>query len=389
VNHATVIWHNLGRNKIRTSLTVGSIAFSLFLFTLLRAVVTSMRDVAANSAQQLRLVVRQKTTMTKLLPLAHGPKIAALPDVQAVCAVRWFGGRLADSPAQFPSLAAERAALPAAYPDLALQPDELAAWQAERNAALVGCGLAKRMGWTRGQRVVLRGTIPPYPALEFRIVGVTAAPAYPNLFVLALDYLLETLRADTVLPPDYKDGVNFYWVKVRSAAAFDTVPHAIDALFAHSPDRTRTEAEEAFVAQFTQMFGDIPRMLSAVGLVVIAAILLVAGNAVSMTIRDRMPELAVLKAIGFSSLRLTLLILGEAAALGLAGGLLGCLPAWLAFGGSADTGLSMPYFPIVNVSAAGAAAGLATGVLVGVLAGLAPLRHVAHLSVTATLREKE
>ena len=196
---ATLIWQNLGRNKLRTGLTIGSVAVSLFLFTLLRAVVASMDAVAANSTRQLRLVVRQKTTMTKLLPLGYGPKIAALPDVRAVCPVRWFGGRLVDSAEQFPSLAAECATLPAVYSDFELRDDEVSAWRADRTAAIVGAGLARRLGWERGERVTLRGGIPPYPTLEFRIVAVTPAQAYPNLFVLRLDYLLDALQRDMVL----------------------------------------------------------------------------------------------------------------------------------------------------------------------------------------------
>jgi putative ABC transport system permease protein len=388
VTSATVVWHNLWRNKLRTALTIASVAASLFLFTLLRAVVQSMRAVAASSAGQLRLVVHQKTTMINLLPLGYGPKIAALPGVRAVCAARWFGGRLENSPEQFPSLALERESFPIVYSDFELRADELRRWQTERTAAVVGAGLARRLGWTRGQRVTLQGGIPPYPTLEFRIVGITSAQAYPNLFVLRLDYLLEALHNGLPMPPDYYDAVNFYWVKATSPAALEPLRAAIDQTFAHASPVTSTEHEESFVASFTKMFGDIPGIVSSVGLVVIASVLLVVGNTMSMSMRERVGELAVLKAIGFSPPRLMATVLGESVLLGLIGGVLGCVPALLAAGRSDPQGLSMPYFPIISVAPPTVFLGIGVGVLIGLLAGLVPAGSVARRPVTVTLRDE-
>ena len=358
---ATVIWSNLWRNRVRTVLTIASVAVSLFLFTMLRAVVESMQAVVAGSADQLRLVVHQRTTMTKLLPRGYGPKIAALPGVRAVCAVRWFGGRVENSAEQFPSLAGDCETVPEVYADFNLSAAEIAVWRADRQAAFVGAGLAGRMGWTRGQRVTLRGGTPPYPALEFHIVGLTSAPAYPNLFALRLDYLLEALHAGPAMPPDYYDAVNFFWVKAATPGDLDRLRGQIDGLFANSPARTRTEHEEAFVASFTKMFGDIPQIVGAVGLVVLATILLVVGNAMSMSIRERAGELAVLKAIGFSPRRILAAVLGESTLLGLIGGVVGCLAALLVVGQTAGGRLNMPYFPTIHVTWATVGLGIAAG----------------------------
>jgi putative ABC transport system permease protein len=386
VTSTTLIWSNLWRNRLRTALTLASVAMSLFLFTMLRAVVESMQAVAASSADQLRLVVHQRSTMTKLLPLGYGAKIAALPGAKAVCAVRWFGGRVANSAEQFPSLAGQYETVPEVYADFNLSPAEIAAWRTDRQAAFVGAGLAHRMGWSRGQRVTLRGGTPPYPTLEFHIVGITAAPAYPNLFALRLDYLVEALRAGPAMPPDYYDAVNFFWVKATTPAALDALRGQIDDLFANSPERTRTEQEESFVANFTKMFGDIPRIVGSVGLVVLATILLVVGNTMSMSIRERAGELAVLKAIGFPPWRILATVLGESMLLGLIGGLAGCIAALLAAGSTVGRGLNMPYFPTIQVTPATVALGIGAGVLVGALAGLPPARQVTRQAVTATLR---
>lgn len=385
---AALVWHNFWRNKLRTALTVASVAASLFLFTLLQTVVRAMQAVAANSASQLRLVVHQKTTMTNLLPLGHGPKIAALPGVRAVCAVRWFGGRLENSAEQFPSLAADVDSLPTVYSDFELSPTELQDWLTERTAVIVGAGLAKRNGWTIGQRVTLRGGIPPYPTLEFRIVGVTAASAYSNLFALRLDYLLEALRHGAPMPPDYYDAVNFYWVKASSPAALEALGATIDDTFAHGPAVTRTEHEEAFVASFTKMFGDIPGIVSSVGVVVVVSVLLVVCNTMSMSIRERVGELGVLKSIGFPPRRLMTLVLSESVLLGLCGGLLGCGLALLAARYSRPWALNMPYFPVLSVALPTVLLSIGVGALIGLLAGVAPARSAARRPVTATLREE-
>ncbi len=385
----TLMWRNLGRNKLRTGLTVGSIAVSLFLVTMLNALGTSMREVAADSARQLRLVVHEKTTMIKLLPLGYGRQLAELPGVQAICAVRWFGGRLADSTEQFPSLAADRAALPAVYPDFGLSAAGLAAWRGDREAAIVGAGLAQRRGWTCGQRVVLRGGIPPYPALEFRIVAITHAQAYPNVFVFGLDYLLDAIRTDANLPPAYADAVNFYWVKAQSAAALEAARAEIDSTFAHATTRTRTELEEAFVANFTRMFGDIPGIVTSVGWLVVGMVLVVLANTMAMSIRERTGELALLKAIGYAPRQILGTLVGEATLLGACGAVLGCIPVLVLGVHTAGQGLNMPYFPVVQVGPAVVLPGIAAGCAAGLIAALPRAQAIARQPVTALLRGLE
>ena len=233
------------------------------------------------------------------------------------------------------------------------------------------------------------GGAPAGPGSEFHIVAVTKGQAYPNLFVLRLDYLLDALDSQGVVRPDYRDGVNFFWVKVASAGGLDPVRNAIDTTFANAQFATRTQLEESFVASFTKMFGDIPGIVNSVGLVVLASILLVVGNTISMSIRERAGELAVLKAIGFPPGRLFATVLGESALLGLIGGLLGCVPALIGVGGAAeDSGLSMPYFPVIHVTPATVLLGVAVGVLIGLLSGLGPAWRVARLPVTVTLRDE-
>lgn len=382
-----LIWRNLWRNGLRSGLTLASVAASLLLFTLLRGLVDSMRDVAHNCARELRLVVHHRTSMTNLLPLGHGTRLAGLPGVRAVCAVRWFGGRVENSAEQFPSLAADPQGLEKVYSDFDLTGTELERWRLSRAAAIVGADLAKRCGWERGQRVTLRGSIPPYPAMEFEIVAITRARGYGNLFVLRLDYLLDVIRAANSQPAYYADSVNFFWIKAHDATAFDALRDTIDEMFIHSDVATRTEPEQAFVAQFTRMFGDIPNLLGAVGLIVVASTLLAILNTTAVALRERTGELAVLRAIGYTQGRILTVVLAESTLLGLLGGLIGGLAALTLAGASASDGLSIPYFPAISVSPATALLGLAAGTLAGLLAGVPPARRVTRRPVSRTLRE--
>ncbi len=382
---ATLVWRNFWRNWTRTMLTLASLAFSLFLFTVLFATVDCMKAVAAASAEHLRLVVHHKTTITKLLPLGHGPKISAIPGVRTVCGMRWFGGRLEHSQEQFPSMAVDPDTFPIVFDDFNLTADELGAWHSQRTAAVVGVGLAGRIGCSPGDRVVLAATVPPYLKLEFRVVGITHAAAYPNVFLFRLDYLIDSLRANPMMPPEHDDAVNIYWIRTEGAEVLDAVRRAVDATFANTSDATMTELEESFVAHFTKMFGDIPLLVRNVGLIVIASILLVVCNTISSAVRERLAELAVLKAIGFGSVRLFALLFGEAILMGLFGGA-GCLLAFLAFGWADAAGLSMPYFPTVSVSRPVVALGIVTGILVSLAAATVPAWQMARLSITKALR---
>lgn len=386
MNGGTLVWLNLWRNPTRTSLTLASVAVSLFLLTLLWAVVSSMKAVAHDSASALRLVVHQKTTMTKLLPLSIGPKIAQLPGVRAVCGVRWFGGHARESQEQFPSLAVEVDAFDVVYADFELSPDDIEAWRRTRSAAVVGAGLAERMGWRRGARVTLRSSVPPYLELEFEVAGVTEARAYPNLFVLRLDYLLEALRADPETSSDYANAVFFYWVKADRPQNLQILRERIEATFAGSPDEVTCELEEVFVAHFTKMFGDIPRLVQAVGLLVITTILLVVANTTAMSIRERVGEFAVLRALGFGAGRVLGLVLTESTLLGGLGGLLGAAGAVGLFGQEGGAGLSMPYFPVIAIPLSALGLGAAIGAGLGLVSGCAPALRAIRAPLAASLR---
>ena len=192
-----------------------------------------------------------------------------------------------------------------------------------------------------------------------------------------------------MLPSEYTGAVNFFWVKIDSLRVLDSVRSAIDRRFANSPDATITQPEELFIAQFTKMFGDIPKIVETVGIIVVFSIMLVVGNSMSMSIRERVRELAVLRAVGYRPRRIFVTVLAESVLLSFVGGLIGCLPPFLAFGRSEVAALHMPYFPTVSVTPATVVVGLGAAVLIGLSAGIASARQVAKLPVACALRSVE
>lgn len=382
----TFIWASLWRNPLRTCLTIASIAVSLFVFIVVRAVDDVMTGVARDVAKQLRLVIHERTSLTKLLPVGMGAKLADLPGVQLVCGVRWFGGRLLDNPEQFPSLAVQQDTSPVVYSDFTLTDEAIAAWHADRQAVVVGRALEQRMGWKIGTRLTMRAGFPPYPVMQFRIVGDTEAAAYANFLILRLDYVLDTIRDLPQTDPLTKDTVNFFWVKAASSQDYDALTGRIDTAFSNSPDPILVEPEEAFIAQFAQMFGDIPVIVRSVGWIVLAAMLFVLANTIAIAQRERISDLAILRALGFPTGKVVGAVIGEALLLCALGGGLACLPALLASGLSADVAGSIPYFPTFSVSPRHIAIGLAAAILLGLLAAIGPAWTAARATPAQLLR---
>jgi putative ABC transport system permease protein len=381
-----VLMQNLRRNPLRTALTGVAFALPMAIFVLAISTVVMLTKTAARIEQQLRLAVHHKAGITAFMPEGMRRKIEDLdPNRQrllAVCAMRWFGGRIPDTPNPLMSLACDVDTFPTVYQDVPMTAAEVEQWQHERRAAVVGDGAANQYGWTPGSRVVLDSTIPPYQRLEFIVVKIIPNASPPNAFYLRRDYLLESLQARGLTGT----GCNIFWVKCRSAAALRTLQKDIDALFANSPDETRSEDENAFIAGFIEALGDIPGLARVMATVVVFIIALVAGNTMMMSFRERIRELAVFKAIGFPSSRVFLIVLSESLLLALFGSLVG-----IALGvGFLLVPWHNPHSESISapeVSWIAVLGSLAIGLTVGLVAGLWPAYQAVRLRTTDALRQ--
>ena len=317
------IGKNLLRSKRRTILTLISIALSFCLLAVLTAMYHALfLSAPATPGQALRLVVHHRVSLTEDLPLADERKIAQIPGVAAVTSLRWFGGTYKDARDprnNFAQFAIEPAQLFAVYPEFAMAPDQIAAFERQKTGGIASRSLAQKLGWRIGERITLAGNMMPVN-LELTLVGVFDSPEDSEVFYLNRDYLQDSLPATD----QRRDTAQQYYVETNSKEDVARTGPAIDALFQDSPAPTRTENEHAFMLSFVSFVGNVKLFLLAIGAAVTFTILLVSANTISMAVRERTPEVGILKTLGFAPSQILGMILGESAFIGLVGGVTGC-----------------------------------------------------------------
>lgn len=323
MNYARLAWRDLGRNPLRLSLTVLAGAVGVMAFIFLRTVVDMFYSGAA-AAQVDRLIIRNKVAITQPLPLSYFPRIAALPGVTAITHQSWFGGTMGESQRDFfPNLAIDPSSFMKVYPEYTLPPGQLTAFQADPCGALIGRKLSQRFGWKEGARVTLKSQI--YPGeWTFNIRGIYDGTR-PEVDTSALVFGYRCLNER--LPENWKDQVGLFTVRVDDPARSPQVAAAIDGMFANSPYATLTESERAFQLGFVAMSSAILTAVKLVSNVILAIILLVIGNTIAMGVRERTRDIATLRAMGFRPRHVLLFVIVEAAAIGVAAGVLGALVA--------------------------------------------------------------
>ncbi len=382
-----ILMQNLRRNPLRVTLTAIAFALPMAVFVAAISFVAALAQVSSNMEKELRLGVHHRTTLTNPLPEGMRRKIEALdPDrrrLEAVCGARWFGGRVPDTQNTLTSIATDTDTFPIVYSDVGLTPDDVEAWHRDRQACVVGRSPVETYGWKVGDRITLESTVPPYLKLEFRIIMITDNRERANFFWFRRDYLVESLKEVGV--DDAK--CNIFWIKCKTAEGLRELQVEIDALFANSPDETRSEDENAFVANFTQAMGNIPGLMQAMAIVVVIIIALVAGNAMMMSFRERVRELAVFKAIGFQSGRVFFIVLAESVMLALAGAMLGVIPATILLWLLPVRLTTLGPMLALEVSPIGVVGSVLIALLVGLLAGTWPAFQAMRLRTTDALRK--
>lgn len=322
------IIQNVLRSKRRATLTIASVALSFCLLAVLMALYHALfLSAPPTPGQALRLVVHHRVSLTQDLPLSYEKKIAAIPGIQDVTSLRWFGGAYKDArdpKNNFAQFGIEPSHLFRVYPELSMPQEQIAAFEQRKTACIASQALATKMGWKIGERITLTGTLMPVN-LELTLVGIFDDPSDTEALYFNRDYLQDSLPAS-----DPRFGmVQQYYVETSAATEVANVASAIDGLFADSPAPTRSESEHSFMLSFVSFVGNVKLFLLAIGGAVTFTILLVSANTISMSVRERIREIGVLKTLGFSPAEVIGMILSESAFIGLVGGILGCLVAVL------------------------------------------------------------
>jgi putative ABC transport system permease protein len=370
---------NLGRRKIRTILTIGSFTVAIFLFCLLLTIRGAFQQ-GVDAAGADRLVVINKASIMMSLPIAHRDRILKVPGVKEVTFANWFGGVYQDEKNIFGQLAVDHRTYRQLFSEFRVSDAEWEAFLADKSAAIAGEATARRFEWKVGDRIPITSALFG-GRWEFNLVGIykgTRPQDDLTQFWFRWDYF------DERMPESQKGLVGWYTARVDSGADLVAVTKGIDACFANSGWETRTQSEQALMASFLEQMGNIELLILVIGGVVFFTLLLVTGNTMAMSVRERTAELAVLKTIGFRNRRVLVLVLAEVVIIAAAGGSLGILLAKLFTLGGNPTGGLLPSF---HLSPGTMGAGAVIAVLVGLLAGLIPALTAMRLEVVQALRQ--
>lgn len=380
------IWRQLARNKLRTALTAGAIGLAVSLVCLLLTMPAGLDALLSDIASNTRIVVHNEAGLVYPLPYAYLQKIRAQPGVVSAASWTWYGGVFREEKGvEFPNFAVEPDPLGSVWADWNLDPQQLEAFRRHRDGAIVGRGTLLKNGWKIGDRVTLKGTIYPVD-LSFLIVGEIASERAPH-FWFQREYLDQALRA---AGRGGLDILGTVWVRVDDPARVGPLMSEIDALFRNSEAVTASETEKSYFANFFSMLeGFVTVILIVTGLVALC-IVFIAANTASMAVRERLGEIAVLKALGFSRRLIFGTLLTEAVLLATLGGAIGALGALgltqlLRRGGGWNPALGPLGSFIVTQTIL--VQGLFLALFVGMISGVVPALGAARRSVAETLRE--
>ncbi|TAN08440.1 MAG: FtsX-like permease family protein [Rhodanobacteraceae bacterium] len=372
-----LVWSALMRRKTRTIFTVVSIVAAFLLFGMLDSVRTAFAAAGHSVNGASQLITMSKLGLGSQLPLSLQSRIATVPGVSAVTRVDWFQGIYQDPKNFFPNEAVGSNYF-AVQDAVVLPADQLRAFQTTRDGAVVGATLAKRFGWKIGDQIPLEATIWPKKdgsnTWIFKLVGIFHAKhasekAIEGAMFFRWKYFDEARQFA-------RGTVGWYQEKIASPDQASRISQAIDAISANSDHETKTETANAFGASFISQLANIGLIVSGIMAAVFFTLILLTGNTMAQAVRERIPELAVLKTIGFSNRSVLGLVLAESVLMVVIGGVVGTLLAMVVIGGlKAKLGAT---FPMANVGGSiwGSAIVLmiAIGVIVGVLPALRGMR---------------
>ena len=377
-----LIWAALFRSRTRTLLTLLSVVAAFLLFGMLDSV-----RVAFNSGGEVaganRMITMSRLSITQMLPVSLDARVRAVPGVEKAAYAAWFGGIYRDPKNFFANFSVSPEYLDL-YPEFKLPDAQKKAWLADQRGAIVGESLAKRHGWKIGDTIPLQATIFPTKGSnnwQFTLRGIYVVEdpkqkGQENVLFFHWKYFDEA--------NDYVKGrVGWFIVQSANADGADRMAQAIDALSANSDHETKTQTEQAFNQSFAKQFADIGLIVTAIMGAVFFTLLLLTGNTMAQAVRERIPELAVLKTIGFSNRSVLWLVLAESILLVVLGGLIGL-------------GISALIMPAVSAASGGAiqlpslpgstwAMGVGLAVLIGAVVGLLPALRGMRLNIVDAL----
>jgi len=378
------IIRNVLRNKIRTLFTGSSIAMSLFLVVMLYSFLTVQDEIMSASAGYNRIVATHVQGLTGRVPIAYVDRIRSIDGVLDAVPFSWYGGKYREETIPFAQFGTDATRILNLMEEIELPDDQLKAWQNDKTGCVVGALLAKNKGWKIGDKIPLKGDIYPVD-LELTVRGIydgKSKTVDKEQLWFHFEYMDEALKAKQQRTAG---NAGIVFIRAKSAAAMPEVMRSIDKSFANSDAPVKAMTEKEFVQSFMEMMGNVQAFIRGISIAVVIALLFVAANGMMMALRERTREIAVLKAIGFETWRVMMMVLTESILIATLGGVAGGLGAKLMFE-TVDfsrwlTGLGTFFVPWAIAGNA-----ILLGAFVGLVSGVYPAWRAASLSVVDGLR---
>lgn len=376
---STFIIKNALRNKRRATLSVLSVAVSLFLLVMLQVALRELMNPINDEGSSLRIIVRNKVSLAQPLPARQLQVLDRIEGIAAVSPFTFYGGLYKGDEkfTSFAQFAVDPKRCAPLISDAKIPKEQYEAWLADRTSCIVGKMTADRYGLKVGDRLQFTGQI--YPCdLELKIAGIYQGTADDRNVMFHQAYLDESIGNPGT--------VGTWWVRAASIEEAPLVTDRINKAFANSSAEVRAESERAFVLGFVSMWANIKTLITGISVVVVFALLLVTVSTMSMAIRERFRELAILKALGFRRRELFAFILAESFGLAMSGALLGAGGAWLVFRAIDIQKMTNGMFILFEVTPRMLGLAFAVAAALGLLAALAPMAAVARTSVVQGLK---
>jgi putative ABC transport system permease protein len=384
MKYVYLVWKNLWRRKLRTLLTLLSTIVAFVLFGLLAAVRMGFQAGVDVSGAD-RMTVTHKVSIILPLPVAYQEPIKSVPGVVEVSHSNWFGGIYQDPKNFFPSMAVDAPTFLDLYPEYKLPADQKKAWLADRSGAIVGRAIANRFGFKIGDRIPLTA---PWTrkdgknTWELNVDGIfdgERKETDTSTLYFHYDHLKESVASTSIA-----NQVGWYIIRIADPARAGEVSRRIDSMFANSPAETKTQTEREMVQGFANQVGNVGTLVTWVVAAVFLTLLLVVGNTMALSIRERTAELAVLKTLGFTHRQVLGLVLAESCVVALLGALLGLTVALILIPG---VGKALQRFlPVFFVPPQDLVLGIVVALLLGLAAGLPPALQAMRLRIVEALR---
>ena len=380
-----IILAALNRKRWRTGLTISSLVIAFLLFGLLRSVAVVFTEDIELSGDD-RLVVASKYSIIDSMPISYLQRIKSIENVDIVAHQDWFGGTYIDRANFFPKWPVPPKDFLDIYQEFNISSVQKEAFITTRTGMIAGKKLAERFNWKIGDRIPVIGDI-YYMSngsnlWEFDLVGIFTDidnPGNEEQVFMNYQYFDEARESYT------KGTVGNFIVKLDSKDAGPRVAQEIDAMFANSMDETKTYTEKAYQQMFASQIGDIGLIMNSILAAVFFTILLVTGNTMSQSIRERTSELAVFKTIGFSDMTMLILVLIESMVLCLIGAILGLgITALLMPGLSELISVSLGE---ISLDSSVIISGIGIAIITAFISGFPPALGAMRLKVVDALRK--